>query len=329
MEDVIFLSSRCVSKHEGSEFFHAANNIERESDSAGGRNSYCNRPNNHNVFEVQNEHQTNASNQKGENHKKHKVIETHRSTRCLTLQLETIAEEDEKQTKHSIERFSKRNLRKGSKLNPVLHGGDTSKTNERPIPSRNKPQNAELGFERTHAAQAQELQRRKSKARDLAAHNAILTTYLAAQKQMHEQASQSMQRLEAEVAATKLANHALERNNTNNSSIIKQLLRTKHELEAQVRQRDTQILALNARRTTKKHRVTKREAGGLKEALKQAEARIERLGEHYDGLHTKNLVMWGKLKGMAEAGGFGHRNSNYKKDLDALKAPALDELGDL
>jgi hypothetical protein len=116
---------------------------------------------------------------------------------------------------------------------------------------------------------------------------------------------------------------------------ITDLRKAQENLTTAIQKRNEEIEALNMSRSSEtpipvsvKVKKEDKEVKRTRKALKGAEARLAKMHEHYDSLHDKNTIMLGKLTAMAQAGGFGTRGSLYRKELDSLKAPSLDELED-
>ena len=62
------------------------------------------------------------------------------------------------------------------------------------------------------------------------------------------------------------------------------------------------------------------------ERSKILETCIAKVYDYYDAAQSNNTVLISKLTMMAQAGGFGGPNTVYRKELEALKAPALTDL---
>lgn len=111
---------------------------------------------------------------------------------------------------------------------------------------------------------------------------------------------------------------------------VREVLKTQRDLKFQLQQRDAEIAELKRNPPKKSWKKAAKEAekqaDAAIEARKAAEGRVENLFQHYDVLHGKNLVLISKLTAMAQVGGFGNHGSIYRKELDALKGPALEEL---
>lgn len=111
---------------------------------------------------------------------------------------------------------------------------------------------------------------------------------------------------------------------------VRVVLKAQRDLEFQLQQRDAEIAELKRnppKKSWKKAvKEAQKQADAAIEAQKAAEGRVENLFQHYDLLHGKNLVLVGKLTAIAQVGGFGNHGSIYRKELNALKGPALEEL---
>ncbi|KAJ4312402.1 hypothetical protein N0V94_007470 [Neodidymelliopsis sp. IMI 364377] len=109
-----------------------------------------------------------------------------------------------------------------------------------------------------------------------------------------------------------------------------QLIKIQESLQTQLHERAKEVVSLNDTITTLERKLkAPRKDPSVKtthKPQKETEARIEKMFTHYDSLHNKNMVLIGKLNMMAQAGGFGNPRSTYRKELEALKAPALEEL---
>lgn len=107
------------------------------------------------------------------------------------------------------------------------------------------------------------------------------------------------------------------------SSTNEALRHTNEALIKRIAELDDTISKLRRQDTGHRARVDKKAADN---AVKSAKAKTDAMFAHYDIVQNKNTVLIGKLTMMAQAGGFGNLGSNYRKELDALKAPSLEEL---
>jgi predicted nucleic acid-binding Zn-ribbon protein len=107
------------------------------------------------------------------------------------------------------------------------------------------------------------------------------------------------------------------------SSTNEALRHTNEALIKRIAELDDTISKLRRQDTGHRARVDKKAADN---AVKSAKAKTDAMFAHYDIVQNKNTVLIGKLTMMAQAGGFGNPGSNYRKELDALKVPSLEEL---
>jgi predicted nucleic acid-binding Zn-ribbon protein len=98
----------------------------------------------------------------------------------------------------------------------------------------------------------------------------------------------------------------------------------KKELEKEYQKRGSKIIELM--RDLDSDKALKKVNKAVKESKRILLARLEGMYAHYHTLHGKNEALVAKLMAMAEAGGFGHHSSKYRKEVDALKGQALEEL---
>ncbi|KZM25442.1 hypothetical protein ST47_g3418 [Ascochyta rabiei] len=151
-----------------------------------------------------------------------------------------------------------------------------------------------------------------------------LKTHVSELKRSHEEHPRISEKATQEIREQEL--HKRGQMIRDQERIISQLQKSQDETKLQLQQRDAKITELKARCPEKKHDMDK---SAVKQAQKQAktsEARVKKMFDHYDTLHNQNVILIGKLTAMAQAGGFGNRGSMYRKELDALKAPSLEEL---
>jgi hypothetical protein len=118
--------------------------------------------------------------------------------------------------------------------------------------------------------------------------------------------------------------------NKEDASTIADLQKVQASLQSQLHQRSTEIISLRGiiTRLESKSKVSRKDPSvkATQKLNKEVQARIDKMFTHYDSLHNKNMVLIGKLNMMAQAGGFGNPGSTYRKELEALKAPGLEEL---
>lgn len=189
----------------------------------------------------------------------------------------------------------------------------------------------EIKILRTHNNElARDKHRLEERVREMRTQVVHLEVDLGTQKRLCTASARKEQEMRTEVEVAKTALNTLRKKTAEDSGIIKQLLKTKLSLETQLRQKDTAIKSLNEnaleRPPQKCGSICKAVKKDTRRAQKKAEGRVEKLKEQYDSVQTKNTILVGKLTAMAQAGGFGNRGSFYRKELDSLKAPSLDEL---
>jgi hypothetical protein len=105
---------------------------------------------------------------------------------------------------------------------------------------------------------------------------------------------------------------------------FKYLQTQKEELEKEYRQRGSTIIQLT--RDLESLRVNSKIKKAVEEGKRNMLVQLRGMFVHYRTLHEKNTALLAKLKGMVKAGGFGHFNSNYRKELDALEGLPVEEL---
>jgi hypothetical protein len=105
--------------------------------------------------------------------------------------------------------------------------------------------------------------------------------------------------------------------------------KTQQDLAYKLQRCKAELAEMKSSRTDKsRHRSERDKKAVMKaeEASKAAKAKTKAMFEQYDLVQNKNTVLIGKLRMMAEAGGFDGPNTSFRKELDALKAPELTEL---
>lgn len=133
------------------------------------------------------------------------------------------------------------------------------------------------------------------------------------------ESEESRQRLQEEKDAAKAA---LKISKTEN----KDFRRTQRNLQAQIEERDAEIEALKLNGPAKE---SKKGRSAVKEAQKQAESAKQatrQMYNHYDTLHSKNMILIGKYEMLGRLLNVGAPGSSFRKELDGLKAPALNKL---